>query len=73
MLYLKNESNIIFQEDGDSVYMLVNSSIYIFYYFYITIMYINWKDQVIYNIISNIDMLYLFKLKQKINKKNKIY
>lgn len=73
MLYLKNESNIIFQEDGDSDYMLVNSSIYIFYYFYITIMYINWKDQVIYNIISNIDMLYLFKLKQKINKKNKIY
>ena len=53
--------------------MLVNSSIYIYYYFYITIMYINWKDQVIYNIISNIDMLYLFKLKQKINKKNKIY
>lgn len=73
MLYLKNESNIIFQEDGDFDYMLVNSSIYIFYYFYITIMYINWKDQVIYNIISNIDMLYLFKLKQKINKKNKIY
>lgn len=60
MLYLKNESNIIFQEDGDSDYMLVNSSIYIFYYFYITIMYINWKDQAIYNIISNIDMLYLF-------------
>lgn len=73
MLYLKDESNIIFQENGDSDYMLVNSSIYIFYYFYITIMYINWKDQVIYNIISNIDMLYLFKLKQKINKKNKIY
>ena len=51
MLYLKNESNIIFQEDGDSDYMLVNSSIYIFYYFYITIMYINWKDQVIYTIL----------------------